>query len=104
MSQTPRLPLVSRHWMSLRMSPLLSWVLVVTASRPILLVNCSVNQNAPSGPTVMENGPAPLVGTLYSVMTPAVVMRPILLFPPSMNQSAPSSPSVMNVGSLDADG
>src|ERR1700722_14466229 len=100
MSQMPRLPLVSRHWMSLRISPLLSWVLVVTASRPIWFWNCSVNQNAPSGPTAIPAGPAPCVVTAYSVMLPAVVMRPILSLATSVNQRAPSRPSVIMYGWL----
>src|SRR5215210_5373850 len=45
--------------------------------RPILLPVSSVNHNAPSGPTVIPAGPLSAVGTVKSVMIPAVVIRPI---------------------------
>ena len=46
----------------------------------------------------MPAAPAAAVGTLNSVMLPAVVMRPILLALGSVNQSAPSGPAVMKNG------
>ena len=47
--------------------------------RPILLPPNSVNQRLPSGPAAMPAGSLLAVGTVNSVMTPAVVIRPILL-------------------------
>ena len=47
------------------------------AARPIFPTFVSVNQTAPSGPSVMSRGPDPGVRTKY-VMIPAVVSRPIL--------------------------
>jgi hypothetical protein len=36
------------------------------------------------------------VGSVYSVIAPAVVIRPILFVLDSVNQSAPSGPAVMS--------
>src|SRR5258707_8123073 len=89
--------------MSLLPSALKSWELtVVSAKRPILLAQVSVNHSAPSGPVVMPMGQPRAVGTGKSVITPSVVMRPILLatLGDSVNHSAPSGPVVMNWGKL----
>src|SRR5262245_45804927 len=64
----------------------------------------SVNHRAPSGPTVIEIGLKPLVGTWNSVMTPDVVMRPIWSTLASVNQRLPSGPATMPVGPLAAVG
>ena len=66
--------------------------------RPILLPLDSVNQSAPSGPTVMSAANAPGVASGYSVTTPLVVMRPIRSPFDSVNHSAPSGPATMSVG------
>src|SRR5262249_58742640 len=68
--------------------------------RPILLLFCSMNQRAPSGPTVIACGKLPAVGTGNCVMAPAVVIRPIWSLRPSVNQNAPSGPSVIPSGAL----
>ena len=60
--------------------------------RPILLLLSSVNQIAPSDPTVIPFGLLSGVGSRNSVTFPAVVMRPTLLPKNSVNQSAPSGP------------
>ena len=46
-------------------------------TRPILLALSSVNQRFPSGPLVIAVGVLFDVGTVNSVIPPAVVMRPI---------------------------
>ncbi len=51
----------------------------VTVMRPMRPA-CSVNQSAPSGPTVSPRGPLLIVGVGNSLMTPAGVMRAILLW------------------------
>src|SRR5258707_7665592 len=94
MSHVATLPLVSCHRMSLLPSPLKSWVLVVSAKRPIWLALFSVNHRAPSGPLVMYKGPLLTVGIGYSVNTPAVVMRPILVAGYLENQRPPA-PAVL---------
>ena len=43
-------------------------------------------------------GALPAVGTVNSVMAPAVVMRPILFFPFSVNHRCPSGPAAMPCG------
>src|ERR1700733_8680559 len=48
----------------------------------------------------MSQAPAPLVGTVYSVIAPPVVIRPILLPLYSVNHNAPSGPAVMPSGLL----
>jgi len=56
-SHIAKLPLLSRHTMSLLPSALKSWELtVVGARRPMLLAPSSVNHSAPSGPAVMAVG------------------------------------------------
>ena len=72
--------------------------------RPILLPPDSVNQSAPSGPTVMSAAKASGVGIGYSVILPLVVMRPIRLPRISVNQSAPSGPATIVVGKAPAVG
>lgn len=66
--------------------------------RPILFPFSSVNQRAPSGPTVMPHGAQAAVGTLYSVTAPEVVILPILLPLNSVNQRLPSGPVTMYEG------
>lgn len=62
----------------------------------------SVNQKAPSGPTVMFCGPLlSLLGSGYSAMWPVAVMRPIRLPLASVNQMAPSGPLTRSVGVLE---
>src|SRR5438552_1738643 len=70
--------------------------------RPILLLDDSVNQRAPSGPVVMSSGTLTAVGMSNSVKVPSEVIRPILL--PWVNQRAPSGPVVMPSGPLSAVG
>src|SRR6266404_1977625 len=67
---------------------------------PILLPLFSVNQRAPSGPTVMKRGTLPAVGTVNSVKTPPVVIRSIMLWFSSVNHRAPSGPAMMPKGLL----
>src|SRR5437773_5418334 len=63
------------------------------------------NQRAPSGPSVIAEGPlANSGGRTYSVTAPDVVIRPIFLACSSVNHRAPSGPAVMSVGPLRAVG
>jgi hypothetical protein len=63
--------------------------------RPIFPELNSVNQSAPSDPSVIEKGPLFAVGVAYSVIPPDVVMRPIFDVPFSANHNAPSGPAAM---------
>ena len=67
-------------------------------TRPIWFLPFSVNQRAPSGPTVMSWGVELVVGGGNSVTTPVGVMRPILPVS-SVNQRFPSGPSATPCGS-----
>src|SRR5215468_7392160 len=91
-SQIATWPLVSRQAMSLLPSALKSWELaIVSANRPILEADATVNHSAPSGPCAMPPSALPsAVGILNSVITPSVVIRPIWLAIISLNHSAPS--------------
>src|ERR1039457_499022 len=68
--------------------------------RPILLPACSVNQRAPSGPTVILPGRLLGLATRYSVMAPAVVKLAILLPEYSVNHSNRSGPVMTTFGLL----
>src|ERR1039457_5213217 len=68
--------------------------------RPILLPACSVNQRAPSGPTVILPGRLLGLATRYSVMAPAVVKLAILLPEYSVNHSNRSGPVMKTFGLL----
>ena len=52
-------------------------------TRPILLVDSSVNQMLPSGPDVMPVGSLPAVGIEYSATVPSVATRPVELMLPA---------------------
>src|SRR5713226_9129492 len=67
---------------------------------PILLALFSVNHTLPSGPAVIRRGKLLKVGTVNSVIAPAVVIVPILLAEPSVNQRLPSEASVIPTGPL----
>src|SRR2546423_13054169 len=76
-------------------------MLPLAVMRPIWLLECSVNQRAPSGPAVIPSRPGMPsweVWTANSVMVPLAVMRPILLLWISVNQVAPSGPAVLAAG------
>ena len=64
---------------------------------PILSPNSSVNQRLLSGPTVMPNGLAPLVGIEYSVIWPLVVTVPMAFETGSfsVNHRLPSGPATI---------
>jgi hypothetical protein len=70
---------------------------------PILLPACSVNHNAPSGPTTASPGMLPTVGIANSVIVPPA-SRPRMSPACSVNQRLPSGPMtrlwgwLLNVG------
>lgn len=66
--------------------------------RPILLVEFSVNQRAPSGPAVMPIGFGLAVGIVKVLKLPVVVMRPMASAPLMANRRALSEPTVMAHG------
>src|SRR5215475_5308057 len=67
--------------------------------RPILPPPSSVNHMLPSGPAAMPAGADREVGTVYSVIWPAVVMLATLPLCSSVNQRLPSGPAAMTMGS-----
>ena len=66
--------------------------------RPMRSPPCSVNHSAPSGPAVIPCGLLAAVGSVNSLIAPAVVIRPMRLPYCSVNHSAPSGPTVMSQG------
>src|SRR5256885_3223994 len=58
-------------------------------------LGASVNQIAPSGPTVSAVGNACAVGTWNWLTTPEVVSRPIVFRSVSVNQRLPSGPAMI---------
>src|SRR5579859_1553182 len=95
------IPAMEKHVCGPVYLPVLETFCVVQMARPILLLACSTNQMAPSGPAAIPMGEALSVGTGNSVMfLPSVVMRPILLPPASVNHRAPSGPAAMPKGEL----
>src|SRR4051794_31290362 len=63
----------------------------------------SAAHSAPSGPAVSAIGDA-RPGSVYSVITPAVVIFPTFPAPCSVNQRLPSGPATMIRGTLPGDG
>ena len=68
------------------------------------MVLYSVNHIAPCGPAVIWYGPAPAVGTLNWVITPAGLIRPILSAANSVNHIEPPAPAAMSKGSAPCSG
>ena len=65
-------------------------ILPLAFIRPILLAKFSVNQSAPSGPTVTPRADASGVGMENSAIEPSRAIRPRALAPVSTNQMLPS--------------